>query len=355
MMLYFMLTGLFVAALFAASFAYSLKVHFKQDILPNVVQYMEYIADDIGDPPDLDKARRLSDGLSFELAIDGPGIAWVSHRRLQRQRGLEFQPAPPPFDDILLAHRKGRNFVRLERGGYSYTYVVGPLYRDRERRNLLLPVALLAVLGLLFVLIRSSLKPLQPIHGAVNAIGRGKFEPRLEPKGSTEFRELASGINAMARQIQQMLQAKQELLLAISHELRSPLTRARIHLELLAPGEERDAVISDMREMQQLVATLLESERLNQRHAVLHLERFDAAQSIERLLQTEFVAQRIDSDLSALTVEADPVRFELLIRNLLDNALKYSQSAPQPPQVRLRQDGESLLVEVEDFGIGMGA
>jgi signal transduction histidine kinase len=216
-------------------------------------------------------------------------------------------------------------------------------------------VVLLGALGLLFVLIRASLKPLQPIHGAVKAIGQGQFEPGLEPQGSAEFRELASGINAMARQIQQMLQAKQELLLAISHELRSPLTRARIHLELLAPGEERDAVISDMREMQQLVATLLESERLNQRHAVLHLERFDAAQSIERLLQTEFVAQRIDSDLSALTVEADPVRFELLIRNLLDNALKYSQSAPQPPQVRLRQDGESLLVEVEDFGIGMGA
>ena len=228
LILYFSLTALFIAAVFAASFAYSVRVHFIDEILPNVVQYMEYIVDDIGVPPDLDKARRLSSGLSFELSIIGPGVDWQSHHRLDDLHRVQFQPAPAPFDDILVAHHRGNNFVLLEKGQYRYTYVVGRLFRESHRRGIMLPLILLGAIGLLFAMIRSSLKPLKPIHSAVRAIGRGELEPVLEPRGSSEFRELADGINDMAQQIRQMLEAKQDLLLAISHELRSPLTRARL-------------------------------------------------------------------------------------------------------------------------------
>ena len=74
LMLYFIITVLLTLAVFAINFAYTIRVHFKQEILPNVAQYMEYIIEDIGTPPDLAKARRLSDGLFFELVIQGPDV-----------------------------------------------------------------------------------------------------------------------------------------------------------------------------------------------------------------------------------------------------------------------------------------
>ena len=63
-----------------------------------------------------------------------------------------------------------------------------------------------------------------------------------------------------------MLDAKRALLLAISHELRSPLTRARVNAELVGEGEHRDALLRDLSEMRDLISDLLESERLATGH-----------------------------------------------------------------------------------------
>ena len=88
-----------------------------------------------------------------------------------------------------------------------------------------------------------------------------------------ELGDLAERINRMATSLQGMLDAKRALLLAISHELRSPLTRARVNAELVAEGEHRDALLRDLSEMRDLITDLLESERLATGHAALQTER----------------------------------------------------------------------------------
>ena len=79
--------------------------------------------------------------------------------------------------------------------------------------------------------------------------------------GPDELGELAQTINTMGRDIHQMLEAKRALLLAISHELRSPLTRARLNAELLPETAEvnpqRDALLRDLQEMAMLISDLL--------------------------------------------------------------------------------------------------
>ena len=81
-----------------------------------------------------------------------------------------------------------------------------------------------------------------------------------------ELGQLADMMNTMGQDIRQMLDAKRGLLLAISHELRSPLTRARLNTELLPETPEvnpqRDALMRDLQEMAGLISDLLESERL---------------------------------------------------------------------------------------------
>ena len=166
----------------------------------------------------------------------------------------------------------------------------------------------------------------------------------------------------MAHDIKAMLDAKRGLLLALSHELRSPLTRARLNAELLpAAGagsapRERDALLRDLGEMRDLISDLLESERLASPHAALHREPVDLAalvrESVAELPGAAAVRLVIDEALPALSL--DRTRIRLLVRNLLDNALRYSADAPQPPVLTLRRHAEGgIELALRDHGPGV--
>src|SRR5262249_58323393 len=140
-------------------------------------------------------------------------------------------------------------------------------------------------------------------------------------------------INQMATSLQGMLDAKRALLLAISHELRSPLTRARVNAELVGEGEHRDALLRDLSEMRDLISDLLESERLATGHSALHTESVDLAALARDALAAQFAdaALTLELDASTGTVQADPMRLKLLLRNLVDNALRHSAGAARSP------------------------
>ena len=129
------------------------------------------------------------------------------------------------------------------------------------------------------------------------------------------------------------------LLLAISHELRSPLTRARLNTELLPETPElhaqREALLRDLREMRDLVTDLLESERLGQGHAALHLEPTDLGALVRDAVAAVAQAVQIDIAPGLPALPIDRTRVRLLLRNLLDNALRHSAGAAQAPRVSL--------------------
>jgi signal transduction histidine kinase len=169
----------------------------------------------------------------------------------------------------------------------------------------------------------------------------------------------------MGADIHQMLEAKRALLLAISHELRSPLTRARLNTELLPETPDvqpsREALLRDLALMRDLVTDLLESERLNtpqaaNPHAVLHREPVDlpalVAEVVASLPGNPVVHQTLDATIA--TRQLDPTRMRLLLRNLLDNALRHNTGASQPPVIQLAlQAGGAIAITVRDFGPGV--
>jgi signal transduction histidine kinase len=209
--------------------------------------------------------------------------------------------------------------------------------------------------------VRRLLRPLDDIRAGALRFGTGDFTQPIAVRHThhpDELGELASTINTMAADIQQMLDAKRSLLLAISHELRSPLTRARLNTELLPETEElqasRDALLSDLALMRDLVTDLLESERLSARHAALHCEPVDLNALAQEVMGSldKAVQQDIAADLPAL--QLDPTRMRLLLRNLLDNALRHSVEASQAPMLHIaavKQGGVEL--SVRDFGSGV--
>lgn len=354
LMLYFVLVALVLMGLFAIQVARNLREQFKQEVLPNIAQYLVYVSRDIGSPPDLDKAQRLSETLSFELRIQGPGINWYSDQRIPAINQLQLEIAPQPYQAFRVAHHRGHNYARLEQGEYQYLFMIGrPFEHSRSPPGLGLLLAILLSLIVLFLLIRSSLKPLNSIDQGIKRIAEGDLNTPLQPGGSHEFRRLAQGINNMTSQIRSMLESKQQLLLAVSHELRSPITRARVNLELLPQHPSQQAIREDLQEMEALISQILESERLNQHHAVLQQSDFAFDQLIIDILAQYFSNNVVITRLQPVSIHADRTRLGLLVKNLLDNALKYSNATDGPPQVRLFADDSTIVLEIEDHGCGM--
>jgi signal transduction histidine kinase len=222
---------------------------------------------------------------------------------------------------------------------------------------------LLVFTGLAYIRVRRMLRPLDDIRAGALRFGAGDFTQAIAVRHARqpdELGELAAAVNTMGADIHQMLEAKRTLLLAISHELRSPLTRARLNTELLPetadvqPG--RSALLRDLALMRDLVTDLLESERLASPHAALHREPVALAQLVGEVIAgldgTEKVELQVSADLPIL--QLDRMRMRMLLRNLLENALRHSAGATQAPLVAIQPlPAGGVAITVRDFGMGV--
>ena len=354
LLLYFLIAVVALAIVLGISFSKRVKPHLQQEILPNVERYIEYLIDDIGTPPDLAVAQRLADELPFELRIEGQGVDWSSSAGLSAIDDYRFRPAPPPYEDVYLSHHRRAQYLLIRRQNYDYLFSVDNSFRrGAERRHGLLFLGLGCILLALYFTIGRLLRPVAAMSEQVRRIGGGDLEQNLEIPGRSELAQLAAGINRMSAQIKSMLEGKSAMLLAISHELRSPITRMRVNLELLEPGEIQQKLIDDVREMERLVAAILESEKLSSGHAPLNRSHCRLDQLIEEVVRAHAEREHILLDLAPISAEVDPLRFKLLLKNLIDNACDYSDPSAAAVEVRLYADAGGHCFEVRDRGPGI--
>jgi len=209
---------------------------------------------------------------------------------------------------------------------------------------------LLLVTGFAFGMIRHMVEPMHALAIGAEAFGRGEFEHRVPVVHDDEIGDLALRFNQMASDIQAMLDGKRALLLAISHELRSPLTRARLHAELVGEGPSRDALLDELAQMRDLITALLESERLGSGHRALQLAECDLAELAREQAQPG-VDLLIEPGLPML--QLDRLRVQLLLRNLVHNALRHNDPARGPVQLTLAGAGNGIRLTVRDHGPGV--
>ena len=356
LLFYFLLSMLALAIAVTVSFAQRIKPQLQNEVLPNLDRYIEYLVDDIGYPPQTAVARRLADELPFDIRIEGEGIDWSSSPRLGPIADYQFERAPPPHERLFVSQRRRHQYLMVEERGYRYLFAIDDAFRqDAERRHgYLFAIAGLILLAL-YLAIRSMLRPLEAISAQVGKIGDGDLEQTLPETGKRELKSLAAGVNHMSARIKSMLESKSGLLLAISHELRSPMTRMRVNLELLEDSETRQQLIDDLREMENLVAAILEAEQLGSGHALLNLQRCDLLRLVEEVVAAHPSAERIETHLEAAEAVVDELRIKLLLRNLLDNACHYSRQGDGMVEVRLVNGADSVTIEVRDEGVGIAA
>ena len=364
----FLLLALATTAIFLLGMQRWLQNGWQSYAKPLVADYVDKLAAEIGDPPQLERARALVARLPVSVRIEGPTVQYDSRTSSQKLAGERHRRAAVDAETSHGAEHGtehgavGWGLVRHTADGHRISFgLAGQLPGDAPRNTGWATLAALLLLTLLaYAYVRKMLRPLEAISAGVARFGAGEFGHNIVIQRQDELGDLATRINTMAGSLRGMLDAKRALLLAISHELRSPLTRARLNAELVPESPQRSALLRDLGAMRDLISDLLESERLASGHTALHTEAVDLAALVREVLASHFADQAVvwHPDPAIGKVQADATRVRLLLRNLLDNALRHSADAARAPELTLEitqdADGQAeLKMTVRDHGVGV--
>jgi two-component system sensor histidine kinase BaeS len=237
-----------------------------------------------------------------------------------------------------------------------------------------------AVLWLIFALIslltlaaalwvaRSILRPLEALRQSALRLSRGDLAHRVAHVGGDEIGDVGRAFNEMAGQVQSMLEEQRAFASNTSHELRTPLTSIRLRSEALRDDPTLDAnlraqYVAEIDDEAQRLGALIEDLTLLSRldagraelgGAEIDIARFVATFAAGMAAQAEARALSLHVDVpqEPLVVRASLNHLTILLRNLLDNAIKYTPSGGTI-RVSARRTGESIEVCVTDDGRGI--
>ncbi|HEV7501558.1 MAG TPA: HAMP domain-containing sensor histidine kinase [Vicinamibacteria bacterium] len=226
----------------------------------------------------------------------------------------------------------------------------------RTRLRRLVHTGLVAILAFLAVavaigaypVVRRLTRRLERLRAGVETLGQGDLRARVQVEGRDEIAELATSFNRAADRIEAVVGAQRTLLASASHELRSPLARIRVALELMSAvrPDLRDRVARDVAELDDLIGELLLASRLQA--AVQE----GASEDVDLLGLLAEEAARTPAEVSgeSAIVRGDARLLRRLVRNLLENAARHG--APPIEASVSRVEGRARL-RVSDRGAGV--
>ena len=318
-------------------------------------RHVESIIEDIGTPPNLSNAMRLASELSWTINIRNPIMEWSSDAQ-NRLDVDSSQYQESLTSDAEMRTINGEDIIRVNRDGYDFY-----MYRSAQEEGLFnyfvlyTALALAAlILFLNYFMVNKMLNPVRLLKQGAERIRQGDLSYRVKSNLQDELGELTESINHMADSLQSMLEAKRQLLMAISHELRTPITKAKLRMEFMPESDEKDQLKEDINEIDLLISDLLEAERLNNDHSALVSERVLLANFIRSIAES-FKSNNGEIDIEIpvndLEFEIDKLRIRLLITNLLNNAVRHGKG--NLINVRVSFSGDRGIIEVKDNGEGI--
>jgi signal transduction histidine kinase len=204
--------------------------------------------------------------------------------------------------------------------------------------------------------VRQLTAPVRTLAAAAEALGRDVNAPPLPENGPTEVAVAAVAFNTMAARIRRFVQDRTELLTAIGHDLRTPITRLKLRAEFIDDDEQRGKILADLEELEAMVSATLAFGR--DARTTEPVSQLDLAELLRTILdeagdaRPDVVEQLRYDGPAHLTVRARSLALKRVLVNLVTNAVNYAGSAT----VRLYQEGaQMVVVEIEDDGPGIPA
>jgi len=215
---------------------------------------------------------------------------------------------------------------------------------------------LLFLVGVVYAVQVSQLRPLLWLKEGVDKVSEGDLSTRVPVVRMDEIGQVGRAFNHMTSRVEQMLNDHDRLMADVSHELRSPLARMKLALEMLPEGDKRDQIAADIREMEALTSALLERERIKNRASHPQHDEFDLVALLREVVATfnnEGPGVILSAAPDTLLTRADQALIKVLLQNLVDNAVKFSLDDSAAVEVSVSTDGNSVAITVEDDGPGI--
>ncbi|MEO6749213.1 MAG: ATP-binding protein [Casimicrobiaceae bacterium] len=279
----------------------------------------------------------------------GPGFANLEAR---------LKEALGPATQLHVSAGRGLLLVKIDAGGTGYW--IGFPTRPLEQEELptralawtLTVFALLLVIAYVFA--RYLARPLRELTAAVARVGRGESQPTLPETGPSEIASVNRGFNAMLASLRQIEHDRALLLAGISHDLRTPLARLRLGVEMGgADAAMREGMVADIEEMDRIVGQFLDFARGDEFAAVEIASLDDVVAGVVARYRSG--AREIATDLHAtLTLPLRVTAVSRMLSNLIDNAFAYGRP-PVEIATHTASDASTVSLDVLDRGGGVDA
>jgi two-component system, OmpR family, osmolarity sensor histidine kinase EnvZ len=261
-----------------------------------------------------------------------------------------------PETDLRIQPRLQLLWIKLKAGDHAYWagFQLPPRPVDQAQSRALewSLIALAVLLTSAYFFARYLARPLRQLNDAVADVGDGKLPPPLPETGPSEIASLNRGFNQMLDKLHRADEDRALLLAGVSHDLRTPLARLRLGIEVGAQdAATHEGMISDIAEMDKIIGQFLEFAR-DDHEAPLEMRELNdiVAAAVERYRKAGNEVRFSRGELPAQPLRSTAV--SRMIANLIDNALRYG--AP-PVDVVTRVDGRSVVLDVADRGPGIAA
>jgi len=243
---------------------------------------------------------------------------------------------------------------------------------EKFRLNLLVFLDIF-VLTLIFLYILKLLSPLKKITKEIESFSKGDLSRRVEVKSNDEIGVLAKTFNQMASNLEELIKTREELLRDIGHELRTPIAKGKFAIEKIDDFSQKELLKKIFSDLEILTNELIELEKLNS--SKLDITHFSAETLILESLGKLYINDESKIKIEMINdfkIEADLNYLAIALKNLIDNALKYTNSFPiiieaKNSQISIINSGEKLskdleyylkpftqeLVQRDGFGLGL--
>ena len=239
---------------------------------------------------------------------------------------------------------------------------LNPRQLDRLPRIYLFPLALIVISLVSYFLASVLTHRIRHLRSTVQVIADGNLNARVSLKGSDEVSALANDFNRMAERISDMLTSQQQLVSDVSHELRSPLARLRIALELAERADDPTASLQRIEkeadELESLVTGLLSLARIESGQSQLEKQSLSLCELLKKVVEdANYEGQAMQRTVllnhrAAVTVFADPVMLKSAIENVIRNALRYTPHNGEII-VNAHKAHDLVTITIDDQGDGV--
>ena len=209
-----------------------------------------------------------------------------------------------------------------------------------------------ALMSLLFFIVRRFLFPLNLIEKRIKSLEKGDLESTIPVVGSDEFAVLTQNFNRLTSDIKQLLKQKERLLSDVSHELRTPLAKIKLAIAMMPEHKKKESIDKQIKTLDSLITNILLSDKMASAYSNLKIEKIDLELLIQKALELTSIKNVVLKLKKNTLLNVDVVKSSIAIKNLIENAFKYS-----PKESSILVEGKEtfseVIISVIDEGSGI--